>query len=124
MNEINCEALGVSKEEIIAAIENGVRKACMDMLARDTYDAYGLRRLIADAIRSSVAEAVKHHGTHKTNNSFFDAILECETPEEMCVLLNANERRFCPKAYSKKSEDCTAAGSCGRCITDWLKEPV
>lgn len=36
----------------------------------------------------------------------FDAIRDCETPEEMCILLNANERRFCPKAYTKKPRDC------------------
>jgi hypothetical protein len=50
----------------------------------------------------------------------FDRIRSCQTPEEMVLELNANSRRFCPKAYRKKESDCIVP--CGECIATWLRE--
>ena len=52
--------------------------------------------------------------------SNFEALMACPTPEALCVALNANERRFCPKAYTGKPDECQKP--CGQCITDWLRE--
>lgn len=39
----------------------------------------------------------------------------------MVLLLNGNERRFCPKAYvDAKPDECKEP--CGRCIVQWLEE--
>lgn len=51
----------------------------------------------------------------------FAAVRERETPEELCILLNANERRFCPRAYTKKARDCEIPRR--KRVTDWLREP-
>ena len=52
----------------------------------------------------------------------FEQIKNCKDPEEMCVVLNADERKFCPLAYSSIPNICQPP--CGRCITMWLKEEV
>lgn len=52
----------------------------------------------------------------------FEQIKNCQTPEEMCVVLNADERKFCPFAYSRKPGICQPP--CGRCIIMWLKEEI
>ena len=52
----------------------------------------------------------------------FEQIKNCRTLEEMCVILNANERQFCPLMYSRKPDTCQKP--CGKCIVDWLKEEI
>lgn len=49
----------------------------------------------------------------------FDQIKDCETPEDMVIVLNGNERRFCPRCYGRKQEHCDEP--CGKCIVDWLR---
>ena len=50
----------------------------------------------------------------------FERLKACRTPTDMVLLLNGNERRFCPKAYGAKPDECKE--SCGRCIVQWLEE--
>ncbi len=50
----------------------------------------------------------------------FEQIKFCKTPEDMVIALNGNARRFCPKEYTNKPDECKEP--CGRCITNWLKE--
>ncbi len=52
--------------------------------------------------------------------SRFERLKACRTPTDMVLLLNGNERRFCPKAYGAKPDECEE--SCGRCIVQWLEE--
>ena len=53
--------------------------------------------------------------------SRFERIKACRTPTDMVLLLNGNERRFCPKAYvGAKPDECKEP--CGRCIVQWLEE--
>lgn len=52
----------------------------------------------------------------------FQAIKAASTPEDLVLLLNANERHFCPHAYGKKPDTCEKP--CGACIADWLKEEI
>ncbi|WP_195985349.1 DUF3850 domain-containing protein [Clostridium sp. D33t1_170424_F3] len=52
----------------------------------------------------------------------FQALKMAATPEDIAIILNANERRFCPHAYDRKQDDCDKA--CGACIVGWLDELV
>lgn len=58
----------------------------------------------------------------KRIKSWFDRIKDCEEPEDMVMLLNGNERLFCPKGYVDKRADCTQP--CGGCISSWLRQEV
>lgn len=58
-------------------------------------------------------------GCHFTR---FQAIKAAATPEDLVLLLNANERHFCPRAYGTKPDTCER--SCGACIIEWLNEEV
>lgn len=53
--------------------------------------------------------------------SRFERIKACRTPTDIVLLLNGNERRFCPKAYvGAKPDECKEP--CGRCIVQWMEE--
>lgn len=52
----------------------------------------------------------------------FQAIKAAITPEDLVLLLNANERHFCPRAYDRKPDACERP--CGACITEWLNEEI
>lgn len=52
----------------------------------------------------------------------FEKIKLCPTPADMAVLLNGDARRFCPKEYGTKPNQCEEP--CGQCIVQWLEEPT
>lgn len=56
----------------------------------------------------------------ENEKTWFDQFKDCKEPEDMVMLLNGNERLFCPKGYVNKNEDCTMP--CGGCICSWLKQ--
>lgn len=60
----------------------------------------------------------------------FELIKQCESPEDMCVILAVNERSFCPYRYDKNvvqfnpdtmDDECISNLPCGECICNWLK---
>ena len=56
--------------------------------------------------------------TQEAPKTVMEAIQNAEKPEDIILILNANERHFCPKGHTNKKEDCGMP--CGQCIHNWL----
>lgn len=97
------------------------------MLREWTGGAYTGRRIRADVMLVLRSEYCKPGyctmsitptaagGCHFTR---FQAIKAAATPEDLVLILNANERHFCPLGHIRKQSTCEQP--CGACITEWL----
>lgn len=70
--------------------------------------------------QGDLQKAVRSKAFPRESRNRFEQIRACQTPADMVVLLNGNERRFCPKEYGAKPDKCEEP--CGQCISNWLEE--